>query len=272
MTWNYRVIKFIDEDGEPHHQIHEVYYDKDGHPNGHTENPVSVFSNEGIDGLSSVLEKMAEALKKPALEESDFAASVQSSEVTPVGGNVFLDLGFPVPEAATLKLESNEIIIKKLKPKNWDRHKLPRKFLKNILHSIRELKTGMVTPIARHEKNQTREPGAMKGLISIAADFDAPLTNSTHVQNVPNVGSEADFNRNMMTVGSLINSLLKLPKSLPVLVQGYETGWDAVMSIDVCEMVKNAEIEDWDGEFNVIREKEIEKSFNAALIKGPRIR
>lgn len=116
-TWNYRVMKFVDEDEEPYHQIHEVYYDKEGHPNGYTENAVSVLSTEGIDGLSWVLEKMAEALTKPILEESDFAKSVQSAEVTPVGGNVFLDLGFPAAEAAALKAETDEIITQKLKSK-----------------------------------------------------------------------------------------------------------------------------------------------------------
>jgi hypothetical protein len=116
-TWNYRVMKFIDDDGELYHQIHEVYYDKEGHPNGYTENAVSVISNEGIDGLSSVIEKMAKALKKTVLEESDFIKSVQSSEVTPVGGNVFLDLGFPPAEAVALKTESNEIIAQKFKMK-----------------------------------------------------------------------------------------------------------------------------------------------------------
>ena len=33
-TGNYRVMKFVDEKGEAYHQIHEVYYEKEGHPNG----------------------------------------------------------------------------------------------------------------------------------------------------------------------------------------------------------------------------------------------
>ncbi|MEB0033162.1 hypothetical protein QN372_20700 [Undibacterium sp. RTI2.1] len=110
-------MKFIDADGEPYHQIHEIYHDKEGHPNGYTENPASVFSNEGIDGLSSVLKKMAEALKKPVLDTFDFVDSVQASQVTPVGGNVFLDLGFSPAEAIALKAESNNIIAQKLKMK-----------------------------------------------------------------------------------------------------------------------------------------------------------
>lgn len=116
-TWNYRVMKLIDDDGEHYHQIHEIYYDKKGHPNAYTENPVSVFSNEGIEGLSSVLEKMAEALTTPVLDASDFVKSVQSSAMTPVGGNVFLDLGFPPAEAIVLKAESNKIITQRLKMK-----------------------------------------------------------------------------------------------------------------------------------------------------------
>jgi hypothetical protein len=116
-TWNYRVMKFVDEDGEPYHQVHEVYYDAEGYLNGYTENPVSVFSNEGIEGLSWVLGKMADALKMSVLEESDFAKSAQSSLVTQAGENIFLDLGFPPVEAAVLKAESDEIITQKLRSK-----------------------------------------------------------------------------------------------------------------------------------------------------------
>ncbi|MET3139700.1 hypothetical protein AAKU61_004082 [Undibacterium sp. GrIS 1.2] len=60
---------------------------------------------------------MAKTLKKPVLEESDLAKSLQSSVVTHVGGNVFLDLGFPPAEADALKAESIKIITQKLKTK-----------------------------------------------------------------------------------------------------------------------------------------------------------
>lgn len=230
-------------------------------------------------------------------------------------------------------IAKKQIEIRRIKKvgKNW-REKLPKQFIKNTLRAIRELRAGMTTTyifgridkkqVLKRTSRRTRQPGLLKGRITIAADFDAPLIISAHTENKPDadddsdwvrnpitqelldvlndrtipphdmpkdtvinedpmiysdyfdaplaVGSEADFNRNMMTVGSLINSLLKLPKSLPVLVQGYETGWDAGKSIDVCEMVNNAETEEWDGEFDVARENN--KSFTAALIKGPRIR
>jgi hypothetical protein len=93
-------MKFVDEDGEIYHQLHEVYYGKEGRPNGYTENAVSVFSTEGINGLNMVLKKMQGALKKPVLEEADFAKSLHSSEVAPVGENVILGLGFSVAETA----------------------------------------------------------------------------------------------------------------------------------------------------------------------------
>ena len=41
MSWNHRVLAHKDGD-EMYLQIHEVYYDKDGKPNGYTANGVSV--------------------------------------------------------------------------------------------------------------------------------------------------------------------------------------------------------------------------------------
>jgi len=42
------------------------------------------------------------------------ARETRSAHVTPVGGNVFVDIGFPPDEAATLKAESDRIIRAKL--------------------------------------------------------------------------------------------------------------------------------------------------------------
>jgi hypothetical protein len=51
-------------------QIHEVYYDDDGKPNGYTANPVSV-SGADIDDLHWMLARMQEALTKPILNKED---------------------------------------------------------------------------------------------------------------------------------------------------------------------------------------------------------
>ena len=65
MNWNYRIIE-TEENGEIFLNIHEVYYDKDGTPNGYTENPVTV-NGEVVEDLKWVLNKMIECLDKPIL-------------------------------------------------------------------------------------------------------------------------------------------------------------------------------------------------------------
>ncbi|MGZ5802337.1 MAG: hypothetical protein ACXWJZ_17115 [Burkholderiaceae bacterium] len=74
MTWNYRVMELIDVDGEPYHEIREVYYDDDGNPNGYVDHAADLSSVEGIAGLAWVLVRMREALEKPILREGDFSA------------------------------------------------------------------------------------------------------------------------------------------------------------------------------------------------------
>ena len=68
MSWNYRVIEFVDP--EPWQAIHEVYYDQDK-PTSYSEAPAVVMSSDA-GSLSWVLERMKEALSKPALAETDF--------------------------------------------------------------------------------------------------------------------------------------------------------------------------------------------------------
>lgn len=52
-----------------------------------------------------------------------------------------------------------------------------------------------------------------------------------------------------MTAAELMERLRSLPPDLPVLVEGYETGWDVIhlMREFGAESVPNAN--DWDGEF-----------------------
>lgn len=78
MSWNYRVIEFVDEQGYPWRAIHEVHYDDAGKPVSYTEDAASVISSDGAGinaPLAWVLEKMREALDKPVLVETDFVAS-----------------------------------------------------------------------------------------------------------------------------------------------------------------------------------------------------
>jgi hypothetical protein len=69
MSWNYRVIKFKNEDLGEHFEIKEVFYDKNGKPKGFAE--ASVFG-ETYDDLFKVMAMIRMATAKPVLVESDF--------------------------------------------------------------------------------------------------------------------------------------------------------------------------------------------------------
>lgn len=71
--WNYRVIEFVELNGEPWRAIHEVHYEDD-RPVMYTEEPAIVMwdKSEGDSSPRSILKRMIECLSKPALKESDF--------------------------------------------------------------------------------------------------------------------------------------------------------------------------------------------------------
>lgn len=52
-----------------------------------------------------------------------------------------------------------------------------------------------------------------------------------------------------MTVQELMDQLGKLPADHMVLVEGYENGWDALLSVQVGLVKVQVPCEDWDGEF-----------------------
>ena len=69
MSWNYRVVKKADRLGN-YFEIHEVYYDDNGNPNGWTEDAIKPYGVD-LDDLRWVLEHMVTALDKPVLEIVD---------------------------------------------------------------------------------------------------------------------------------------------------------------------------------------------------------
>jgi hypothetical protein len=79
MTWNYRVLQFVDPATEELWQaIHEVHYDESGDPASYSEDPAVVMSHDASNAradLGWVLDKMREALLKPVLVERDFKRS-----------------------------------------------------------------------------------------------------------------------------------------------------------------------------------------------------
>jgi hypothetical protein len=60
---------------------------------------------------------------------------------------------------------------------------------------------------------------------------------------------EKKLSSNLMTVGVLIERLRALPADAVVLVEGYEKGLDAVVSLSDVEVMQVPLANEWDGEF-----------------------
>lgn len=58
----------------------------------------------------------------------------------------------------------------------------------------------------------------------------------------------------MMNVSDLIKRLRAFPPDLPVLVEGYESGWDSIHNLRQDEIVRYDEAREWDGEYCEARE------------------
>ena len=71
--WNHRVIEFVEPDGQPWFQIHEVYYGTDGLPQAYTDDPIPVHG-DSIEEMRETLERMRRCLDKPVLREKDFTS------------------------------------------------------------------------------------------------------------------------------------------------------------------------------------------------------
>ena len=72
MSWNYRVFKHTDNNGE-WFALHEVFYDspEDERPNSITIEPVALFG-ETLEELRADFEAQKEALSLPVLRCEDF--------------------------------------------------------------------------------------------------------------------------------------------------------------------------------------------------------
>lgn len=65
MSWNHRVLAH-ESKGEVYYQVHEVYYDDNGKPNGYTANPITI-SGDDIESIKWQLEHISKCLEKPIL-------------------------------------------------------------------------------------------------------------------------------------------------------------------------------------------------------------
>jgi hypothetical protein len=70
MSWNYRVIRSREPNGEFYYAIHECYYGDDRLPHSWTASPASV-SGETHAELLTTLQQMHRAMLEPVLEQCD---------------------------------------------------------------------------------------------------------------------------------------------------------------------------------------------------------
>lgn len=70
MTWNHRIIKKLDSLANVYYEIHEVYYDNRGNPDGWTEDPVTPYGTN-LEDLHADLAYLLNALDKPVMEIVD---------------------------------------------------------------------------------------------------------------------------------------------------------------------------------------------------------
>lgn len=73
MGWNHRVLLekldnafAIDMDDQYSLQIHEVFYDKEGIPNGYTANSITI-NGDDLHSISWTVRRISDCLKKPIL-------------------------------------------------------------------------------------------------------------------------------------------------------------------------------------------------------------
>jgi hypothetical protein len=80
--------------------------------------------------------------------------------------------------------------------------------------------------------------------------------------------------RHAMNVSELIKRLADWPEDSQVLVQGYETGCDAIHQLVDVKAVPNPQTGDWDGQFDLIGKVDpaqvLTSPFRAVLIVGKR--
>ena len=74
MSWNYRIVRFKDEqaledESEEYYEVKEVFYDADGKPVGYSD---AVCGSDTYEGLFKCMSMMQSAHAKPVLDEFEF--------------------------------------------------------------------------------------------------------------------------------------------------------------------------------------------------------
>jgi len=88
--WDYRII-YHGETIEPWYGVHEVYYSDKERIVAYSEDPISVTSEDGIEGINWHLEKMRKAMKKSILSANELSKHFAKTKDYPNNEDDFKD-------------------------------------------------------------------------------------------------------------------------------------------------------------------------------------
>lgn len=69
MSWNYRVVRFKDDDETPYYELKEVFYNRDGTLMGYSD---ATVSGESFTDIIKVLDMMKEDAHRAVIDEEEF--------------------------------------------------------------------------------------------------------------------------------------------------------------------------------------------------------
>lgn len=68
MSWNYRIVKHVLEDGEPYYGLHEVHYDDKGEPKNWTESAARFGGDSAEEVQDALFMAIKDAFRYPVFE------------------------------------------------------------------------------------------------------------------------------------------------------------------------------------------------------------
>lgn len=183
-----------------------------------------------------------------------------------------MERGKPVPDAAVverieaakraLRLERDE-----LAPSNAEALKTA---IQKYGPQARELYIGEHRPQSRIAAQGDSVDNELQGFMDAALE-DVGAGNVIDHQDVQEWPDNLSMDVPAMTVSELIEHLHRFPPDIPVLVHGYETGWNRIHALREAPVVLFKKAQEWDGEYKEASEfRHPGEPFPAVLIEGRR--
>jgi hypothetical protein len=78
MSWNYRAVKHDGKDGEDYYQVHEIYYDEEGNPNGITQHEVTPYGASKAELIWCLEQMLIAARDLPTLSFDELSKGTKA--------------------------------------------------------------------------------------------------------------------------------------------------------------------------------------------------